>query len=552
MFSHKIAAFSIFTSLIIWPASAIPANRNKSCRYLPDDLQWPSVQGWNELNGTVGGRLIKTIPLGSPCHDPTYDGNACAYLQDSWDVPQIHVTNPSSIMSPIFQNQSCDPFTREDSSCSLGNYVDYSINVSSAADVSAGLAFAQKGNIRLVIKNTGHDLLGKSTGKGSLGLWMHNLKSMSFFNYSSVAYQGSAAKLSAGVQAYEAYAAANSHGVTIVGGDCPTVGLVGGYYAGGGHGPFTSAYGMAADQVLEWEVVVANGTHLTATPTQNSDLYWALSGGGAGTYGVVLSVTVKTRLDGIFGGGSLNFSSTGISADVYWELIEAWHSSVLGQIVDAGGQMIYEITSAGVVIRPLYIPGATIAKVTSLLQPLLTKLNQNGVAYNLNVTSVATFFDHHAIYDAPLPYGDYTINDVVGSRLIPRSIVNDPFSRAALMTAFRNITSSGEFLIGGIGVNANHTVSGNTPSSNAVLPAWRTAPFFNISGADAIAMDPQQRQLLEVVYEGLENAGITLESLDGAPFACFVGSYAVGKLVSLVTCKLCLTRDYYTRLRRHA
>jgi acyl transferase domain-containing protein len=61
-----------------------------------------------------------------------------------------------------------------------------------------------------------------------------------------------------------------------------------------------------------------------------------------------------------------------------------------------------------------------------------------------------------------------------------------------------------------------------------VDPADFDAPFFNISKADAIAMDPQQRQLLEVVYEGLENAGITLEQLDGAPFGCFVGSYAVG------------------------
>ena len=53
------------------------------------------------------------------------------------------------------------------------------------------------------------------------------------------------------------------------------------------------------------------------------------------------------------------------------------------------------------------------------------------------------------------------------------------------------------------------------------------AQFFNTSRTDAIAMDPQQRQLLEVVYECLENAGITLEQVDGAQIGCFVGSYAV-------------------------
>ncbi|KAI0855715.1 hypothetical protein F4860DRAFT_519615 [Xylaria cubensis] len=56
------------------------------------------------------------------------------------------------------------------------------------------------------------------------------------------------------------------------------------------------------------------------------------------------------------------------------------------------------------------------------------------------------------------------------------------------------------------------------------------AGFFEVSGSDAIAMDPNQRQLLEVVYEGLENAGITLDKTDGAPVACFVGSYATDYL----------------------
>jgi acyl transferase domain-containing protein len=57
------------------------------------------------------------------------------------------------------------------------------------------------------------------------------------------------------------------------------------------------------------------------------------------------------------------------------------------------------------------------------------------------------------------------------------------------------------------------------------------AGFFGVSRTDATAMDPQQRQLLEVVYECLENAGITMECLDGARIGCLVGSYAVGRFV---------------------
>lgn len=63
------------------------------------------------------------------------------------------------------------------------------------------------------------------------------------------------------------------------------MGIAGGYTQGGGHSALTSAYGMGADQALEWEVVTPNGDHLIASPTQNTDLYFALSGGGGSTYG---------------------------------------------------------------------------------------------------------------------------------------------------------------------------------------------------------------------------------------------------------------------------
>ena len=69
-----------------------------------------------------------------------------------------------------------------------------------------------------------------------------------------------------------------------------------------------------------------------------------------------------------------------------------------------------------------------------------------------------------------------------------------------------------------------------------VDPADFDASFFSISSADATAMDPQQRQLLEVVYEAMENAGLTLEQVSGAPIGCFVGSYAVGKFMAQLLC----------------
>lgn len=52
------------------------------------------------------------------------------------------------------------------------------------------------------------------------------------------------------------------------------------------------------------------------------------------------------------------------------------------------------------------------------------------------------------------------------------------------------------------------------------------AGFFEVGRAEALSMDPNQKQMLEVVYEGLENAGLTLEKLDNQPVGCFVGSFS--------------------------
>ena len=60
-------------------------------------------------------------------------------------------------MQAYFANQSCDPFTSESSACLLGNYVRYAINVSTVDDVITGVNFASEYDVRLVVRNTGHE-----------------------------------------------------------------------------------------------------------------------------------------------------------------------------------------------------------------------------------------------------------------------------------------------------------------------------------------------------------------------------------------------------------
>lgn len=194
-------------------------------------------------------------------------------------------------MEPWFTNFSCSPFTEPSTPYTIGPLIRYAVKISSATDVERSLKFAKEHNIRLVIRNSGHDYLGKSTGAGFLALWTHHYKPIEHIQqHSSSWYTGPALRIGAGVQGFDALDAAHALNLTLVTGNCPTIGLAGDFTQGGGVGQLSSRFGLAADQVLECEVVTADGKILTVSPSNNADLFWALSGGGGGTFGVVLSV----------------------------------------------------------------------------------------------------------------------------------------------------------------------------------------------------------------------------------------------------------------------
>ncbi|KAK8859424.1 FAD binding domain protein [Apiospora arundinis] len=97
----------------------------------------------------------------------------------------------------------------------------------------------------------------------------------------------------------------------------------------------------------------------------------------------------------------------------------------------------------------------------------------------LNITSFPTYYEHFDHYLGPMPYGLPLINIVdvsIAGRLIPRKVVEDPESNAAFIEALKkSVYPGGSFITGGVSFNAPHSVAGNGPSTNAVLPAWRDA-----------------------------------------------------------------------------
>lgn len=86
------------------------------------------------------------------------------------------MADPTSMMSPVYQGLTCQVTDDPTQSCTLGALPYYAVNISTVAQVQLTINFARNNNIRLVVKNTGHDFSGKSGGAGALSIWTHNLK----------------------------------------------------------------------------------------------------------------------------------------------------------------------------------------------------------------------------------------------------------------------------------------------------------------------------------------------------------------------------------------
>jgi len=311
--------------------------------------------------------------------------------------------------------------------------------------------------------------MGKSSGQGSLSLWTYNLKQANVIShYESPSYSGPAMKWGAGVGVGYAMQEASKAGYKVVGGECGTVGLAGGYTQGGGHSILNSAYGLAADQVLEWEVVTGEGKHLIATPLENSDLYWALSGGGGGTYGVVVSMTGKLHPEGRVAGAALTFYNTGVSDDVYWEAVGLWYKHLPGYVGGTNNTIQFVIWNDNLAAQSLNLLDQHSSAFGPLLATFLEELNDRGIKYELTTTDSDTYFEHFNKYYGPVPDGIEPPTTILNSRIVPKSVVLDPKSNAKFVDSVRQTVETGEFLMGcsALDVDVEHP-------DNAVHPAWR-------------------------------------------------------------------------------
>ncbi len=302
--------------VLILPRRLWASTNFHRCR--PSDAAWPSNTAWKHLNEAVGGNLIPVdFPLSAVKADPTSAASKAFWKK---------IKNPYYITDQPGLTETLGWVDAWATKPSV-----YAVAARNAHDIAEAVNFARENNLRLVVKGAGHSYQGTSNAPDSLLIWTRHMRDAVM--HSAFVPKGcehtirpqSAVSLGAGVNWMQAYDAVTTKGGKYVqGGGCTTVGVPG-LVQSGGFGSFSKRYGTAAAGLLEAEVVTADGKIRIANACTNPDLFWALKGGGGGTYGVVSKVTLRTHdLPEFF--GIAHFKIKAASADAYRRLIREFVS----------------------------------------------------------------------------------------------------------------------------------------------------------------------------------------------------------------------------------
>lgn len=246
-----------------------------------------AAPSWNALKRRLGDRLID---IRSPLVECAREGGAGA------DTLFAALKNPYYLSDEPSLTQSLgwiDAWTSEPSlKC---------VAAESAGDVAAAINFCRSHKVPLVVKGGGHSYFGNSNRAKSLLIWTHRMRRMEL--HDSFRPNGAprdeaavpAVSLGAGCLWGEVYRKVSvESGRYVQGGGCMTVG-VGGFVQGGGFGSLSKQFGTGASNLLEAEVVTPDGRIRVVSKWRDPDLFFALRGGGGGTFGVVTRLTLRTH-----------------------------------------------------------------------------------------------------------------------------------------------------------------------------------------------------------------------------------------------------------------
>ncbi|KAJ4298055.1 hypothetical protein N0V90_005954 [Kalmusia sp. IMI 367209] len=486
-----------------------PAKANTICKSHPLDFGWPDIDDWSALNRSTNGALIRASPVAASCYnDSSWSSSVgCDAVQEDWFHSEFHAKQPESIGYPYWANNSCVPPNDyayvPGQRCKLGGLPSYILNATNAEQIAIAARWASSRNVRLVIKGTGHDLNG--SGAHSLSIWTRHLQSIRFdasWPHPLENKTENVVVVGSGNNWGTALRSAAAVGRTVVSGQDPTVGL-GGFIGGGGHGPLSSHYGLAADQVLQATIVTTEGQILITNDAQHTDLLWAIRGGGPGLYGIVVEYVLRTLpLPENVVIGTLSMSmvanSTRDVTDASWTALTLLSRS-LPDLMDAGltgnGYAVTkDVASDGTSPRKgvelaltFFGFNTTVAAYKSLLEPVRSRMAAIGDDRALSVvlSEPEVLSSYSALFDALNP-GPSSCGDIslTSSRLLGRRELTDlPADelRAHLQSIMKaQVSGRQSRLVYGLqgGPGPRSVEAG---MRGALTPAWRTAYVHLIS-----------------------------------------------------------------------
>ncbi|KAK3317592.1 hypothetical protein B0T19DRAFT_435238 [Cercophora scortea] len=493
------------------------------CRAFPGTEDWPADSEWKQLNDTLEGALLHPVPAASACYQGEYyNATTCAFLVQRAGRTHFWVDDPLAVLTQWMQGNTCLPAANPVGNCTRGGSPEYVVNATTVKHIQAAVNFARNKNIRLVVKNTGHDFGGRNTGAGSLSVWVHNLKTVEFSDdYNSTYHSGKAIRIGAGLESWEFFSHMARNNITAVSPGGPTVGAVGGWMLGGGHGALASKRGLGSDQVLSINLVTADGRFLTADSTTNTDLFWALRGSGISAFGIVTSVVMRVFPPlNITNAGAISFSvspapAAGLpvplnSSETFWNGINIVYRFST-KVVDAGGYSYTYIYPLGnntyLYTGYSILPDITVADVSALMQPLFDQL----IAAGINITAppaTAYFPGPYAGANRlnPAPPGEQPAQTRYHSRLFPRANWEDDDLYAETMAAIRAGVEEGQYNFHGIAYGPTEKVAGMPGTDSAVNPAWRKAILHSslmelqpvgLTAQEADAVDAKAKKYLD-------------------------------------------------------
>lgn len=466
---------SLPSALAVVTASSTTSAR---CKCLYGQSCWPSQQAFDTLQAKLSRPLLRPLPAASPCYVHGQSSDECQdvrlnYREGLWRADLPGVTQHTNYNAYIFPNNTisrCPLDPVEGQSCGQGSVPPIGVDARSPEDIQEAIRFAKHHNLKLVVQNTGHDFLGRSAARDGFMIWTHRMKDISFHEsfvpLNQTGTPGSdAVTLGAGVQWFEAYAAVQAQGKTIVGGASTngTVGAAGGWVLGGGHSALAPTFGFGVDNVLEFRVVLADARYVTVNAHSNPRLFWALRGGG-GAFGVVTSVTyrIHPRLPntGIF--IVANFTSPAVAQQVTTEFIRL-HPTLSD--MQWGGYSSF--TNSG--FQFFWIaPNVNEAKAQDNIAPLTNFL--------ANVTG-GQFINATLPFDSFHDWLDFTFRQAGSQVGVGLEISSRLLSKESALSRPEEIAKTVLSLPGGASFNsvAGGAASRIDPDSSAFNPAWRKA-----------------------------------------------------------------------------